>query len=33
MAASGIQACEVGVSSHILRTEKTTRLVNLAFDM
>ena len=33
MAASGIKACEVGVSSHILRTEKTTRLVNLAYDM
>ena len=33
MAASGIKACEVGISSHILRTEKTVRLVNLAYDM
>ena len=33
MAASGIKACEIGISSHILRTEKTMRLVNLAFDM
>ena len=33
MAASGIKACEVGISQHILSTEKTMRLVNLAFDM
>ena len=33
MAASGIKACEVGISSHILKTNKTTRLTNLAFDM
>jgi phospholipid-translocating ATPase len=33
MAASGIKACEIGISSHILRTEKTMRLVNLAYDM
>lgn len=33
MAASGIKACENGISSHILRTEKTMRLVNLAYDM
>ena len=32
MAASGIKACEVGISSHILRTEKTYRLVKLAYD-
>lgn len=33
MAATGIKACEAGISSHILKAEKTSRLVNLAFDM
>ena len=33
MAAAGIKACEVGISHHVLNTEKTMRLVNLAFDM
>jgi phospholipid-translocating ATPase len=33
MAASGIKACEAGVSGHILKTEKTVRLINLAHDM
>jgi hypothetical protein len=33
MAASGIKACEIGISAHILKTEKTVRLINLAYDM
>ena len=33
MAASGIKDCEVYVSKHLLRTEKTLRLVNLCLDM
>lgn len=33
MAASGIKACEAGISAHILKAEKTIRLVNLAYDM
>lgn len=33
MAAAGIKACENGISEHILKTHKTMRLVNLAFDM
>ena len=33
MAATGIKACEQNISSHITKTEKTMRLVNMAFDM
>ncbi|CAD8103907.1 unnamed protein product [Paramecium primaurelia] len=33
MAATGIKACEQNMAVHVIRTEKTTRLINMAFDM
>ncbi|CAD8135801.1 unnamed protein product [Paramecium octaurelia] len=33
MAATGIKASEINISPHMLKTEKTMRLVNMAFDM
>ncbi|CAD8190865.1 unnamed protein product [Paramecium octaurelia] len=33
MAATGIKACEQNMTAHVIRTEKTMRLVNMAFDM
>ncbi|CAD8179034.1 unnamed protein product [Paramecium octaurelia] len=33
MAATGIKACEQNMTAHVIRIEKTMRLVNMAFDM
>lgn len=33
MAATGFRACEININPHMLRTEKTMRLVNMAYDM
>jgi class 3 adenylate cyclase len=33
MAASGIKACEIGISDNILKIDKTVRLMEMAFEM